>query len=341
MREGDKNTKFFHRFVSKRRATNSIWKIKNENGDLLYSQDDISKEVVKHFKNAYKRETSREFKDILWGLDPFPCMFKDEDNERIFAAVSKEELLSVMRSFKKDKCPGPDGWAIDIFIHFYDIMKKDILGMVEETRIQGRINPQISFTYIALIPKTSFVDYRPISLCNSIYKIISELIAERIRGNLSAHISREQHGFLNDRNILDVVAITQEALHSMQTKNIGAAILKIDLKKAFDCLDWSFLRCLLIKIGLNDLCTNWIMVCVQGINFAILINGFPTIFFRVEKGLRQGCSLSPILFILAMDSLSLHIKRAVAAGKIGPLAISRGNLHTHNFFVDDVLLFAR
>lgn len=250
-----------------------------------------------------------------------------------------------MRSFKKDKCLGPDGWTIDIFIHFFDIMKKDMLGMVEETRMQGRIDPHISSTYIALIPKkiesSSFADYRPISLCNSIYKIISKLIAEGIRGNLSAHISKEQHGFLNGRNILDAVAITQEALQSMHTRNIEAAILKIDLKKAFDCLDWSFLRCLLIKIGLNGLCTNWVMACVQDINFSILINGYLTIFFRAEKGLRQGCSLSPILFILAMDSLSLHIKRAVVAGKVGPLAISRGNLHTHNLFVDDVLLFAR
>eukprot|EP00253_Pinus_taeda_P029310 PITA_29310 len=293
LREGDKNTKFFHHFANKRRATNSIWQIKNENGDLLHSQDDISNEVVKHFKNAYKRESNREFKDILWGIDPFPCMFKDEDNEIIYATVSEEELLSVMWSFKKDKCPSPDGWTIDIFIHFFDFMKKGHLG------------------------------------------------DERIRGNLSAHISREQHGFLIDRNILDVVAITQEALHSMHTRNIGAAILKIDLKKAFDSLDWSFLRCLLIKIALNVLCTNWLMACVQDINFTILINGFPTIFFRAEKGLRQGCSLSPILFILAMDSLSLHIKRVITAGKVGPLAISRGNLHTHNLFVDDILLFAR
>eukprot|EP00253_Pinus_taeda_P003346 PITA_03346 len=195
LREGDKNTKFFHRFTNKRRATNSIWQIKNENGDLLHSQDDISNEAVKHFKNAYKHESNREFKDILWGIDPFPCMFKDEDNERISVAVSEEELLSVMRSFKKDKCPSPDGWTSDIFIHFFDFMKNDILGMVEETRMQGRINPHISSTYIALIPKkkesSSFTDYRPISLCNAIYKIISKLIAERIRGNLSTHISRE------------------------------------------------------------------------------------------------------------------------------------------------------
>lgn len=214
-------------------------------------------------------------------------MFEDEDNERLFAVVTEEELLFVMKSFKKDKCPGPDGWTIDIFIHFFDLMERDILGMVEETRIQGRIHQNISSTYIALIPKRkdsfSFADYRPISLCNVIYKIISKIIAERIRGNFSVHITKEQHGFLSGRNILEVMAIAQEALHSMQTKNIGVAILKIDLKKSYDCLDWSYLRCLLIKIGLNDLCKNWIMACVEGVNYAILINGYPTSFFRSKE----------------------------------------------------------
>jgi len=224
------------------------------------------------------------------------------------------------------------------------MMKSDILGMVEETRIQGKTHHIISSTYIALIPKRkdslTFADFKPISLCNAIYKIISKIIAERIRGNLSTHISKEQHGFLSGRNILEAVAIAQEALHSVQTKNIGAAILKIDLKKAYDSLDWSYLRCLLIKIGLNDMCAKWIMACVEGINFAILINGYPTSFFSAERGLRQGCSLSPLLFILVMDTISLHLKRVVASGNINPLSISRGNSFTHNLFVDDVLLFA-
>jgi len=180
MKEGDKNTKLFHRFASKRRADNSIWQIKNEEGILLYSQEDIANEAVNYFKKAYKREDSREFNDILWGIGPYSNMFNEEDNERLFAEISEEELLAVMKSFKKDKCPGPDDWSIDIFIHFFDLMKNEILGMVEEIRKDS----------------STFADYRPISLCNVIYKITSKIIAERIRGKLSEHISKEQHGFL-------------------------------------------------------------------------------------------------------------------------------------------------
>eukprot|EP00253_Pinus_taeda_P008693 PITA_08693 len=109
MKEGDKNTEFFHRFASKRRAVNSIWQIKNEEGDFLFSQEGIANEAVSYFKKAHKREAKREFNDILWGIDPFSSMFNDEDNERLFAEISEEELFSVMKTFKKDKCPRPDG----------------------------------------------------------------------------------------------------------------------------------------------------------------------------------------------------------------------------------------
>lgn len=159
LREGDKNTKFFHRFASKRRVSNAIWKIKNEEEATFHSYEDISKEAINYFKKAYSRDANRSIEDIMWGIEPFPKMFEEEENSRLYAAVSGEELLSVMKSFKKDKCPGPDGWTIDIFIHFFEMMKNDILGMVEETRIKGKIHHIISSTYIALISKKKGIFY--------------------------------------------------------------------------------------------------------------------------------------------------------------------------------------
>lgn len=116
------------------------------------------------------------------------------------------------------------------------------------------------------------------------------------------------------------------------------AIFQIDLKKAYDCLDWGFLRCVLIKIGLSPRCTNCIMACVDKVNFSILINGHPMKFFRATRGLRQGFSLSPLLFVLAMDCLSLHIKRAVMEEHFQPLMIRKNNSISHSLFIDDILI---
>eukprot|EP00253_Pinus_taeda_P027952 PITA_27952 len=255
LKDGDRNTKFFHKFANSRREKNSIWKISDGKGGFLFSRHDISKEAVRYFKNQYKRNEDCRIQDILWGIDLFPQMFDVDLNDRLFRPVTEEELLETMKSFKRDKSPGPNGWTIEFFIHFFDLVKSDLLRMVEGSRISGSIHQMTSSTHIALIPKKgetkSFQDYRPISLCNISFKIISKIIVERIKETLSSFLTKDQHGFLKGRNILDAVANTQESLFSMHSKKSEAIIFKIDLRKAYDCLDWGFIRCLLAKIGLR------------------------------------------------------------------------------------------
>jgi len=137
---------------------------------------------------------------------------------------------------------------------------------------------------------------------------------------------------------MDAVANTQECLYTMSTNNIEAAIMKIDLQKDFDCLDWGFIECLLEKIGLRACAIRWIMACVENVNYAVIINGIPSRFFQAERGLRQGCPLSPLLFILAMNSLSIHINNAVADNRCMPINICRQVYISHNLFIEDVLL---
>lgn len=98
-----------------------------------------------------------DFKDILRGIEPYLTMFDEVQNELLFSKVTEEELMSIMKSFKKDKSLGLYGWTIDFFIHFYDLFNSDLLEMVEEARIKGNINHIISSTFIALIPKKKFL----------------------------------------------------------------------------------------------------------------------------------------------------------------------------------------
>lgn len=161
-----------------------------------------------------------------------------------------------------------------------------------------------------------------------------------MRNIFSIHLTPEQHEFLRDQDILEAVALTQECLHSIHARKINVALLKIYLKKSYDCIHWGFLRCLLAKIGLDSKCSKWIIACVVDVNYAVLINGIPTSFFSAARGLRQCCSLSPILFILVMDSLSLHNKMVVHEKRCRPVAFSRDISISHNLFVDDILLSA-
>lgn len=95
---------------------------------------------MRHFKDQYKRRENSSFQDILWGIDLVPQIFNDEKNDELFKPITEEELLGVMKAFKKDKCPGPDDWTIEFFIHFFDIIKLDLLRMVEAARISSSIH---------------------------------------------------------------------------------------------------------------------------------------------------------------------------------------------------------
>jgi hypothetical protein len=127
------------------------------------------------------------------------------------------------------------------FYDFYDLVGVDILEMVEESMKKGRVFGALNATFLSLIPKSdnpgSFRDFRPTTLCNLVYKIITKIIAKRIKSTLSFGVSKEQFGFLKGRQITDAIGIVQEALHSVKVKNIKAMVLKLDLIKDYDKVD--------------------------------------------------------------------------------------------------------
>jgi hypothetical protein len=215
--------------------------------------------------------------------------------------------------------------------------------MVEESRRKGRVTGALNATFLALIPKSdkpkSFGGYRPIALCNLVYKIITKIIATRIKSFLSFGISKEQFGFLEGRQIIDAIGVVQEALHSIKVKNIKALVLKLDLIKAYDRVDWGFLRLVLLQVGMSLEATDWILGCVTTANFVVLINGRPTNFFKSTRGLRQGFPLSPLLFLLVVEGLSRAIQEQVRENKIEGVLVARGIRITHLMFVDDVIIF--
>lgn len=137
--------------------------------------------------------------------------------------------MSVLKDCAKNKILGPDRWMVEFFLSFWDIMGKDVLEMVEESKKYGLVSKALNSTFIALLPKKTkldtFNDFKPISLCNLAYKIISKIISERLKPILANVISLEKFGFLHNRKILDAVVIKQEGLHLIKTKNISALIL--------------------------------------------------------------------------------------------------------------------
>lgn len=321
----------------------TIWDIKDALGNTITDGFGIAKEAVHYFSDIYRKTGINNLQEQMKIIQVMPRLFSEEDCTGIFAPVTLEEIAFILKDMECDKSLGPDGWTCEFFTQFFDILGPELVRLVDEARVTGRILAGVNATFFSLIPKTtnpsSFKDFRRISLCNLIYKLISKTIALRIKEGLSNGISEEQFGFLNKRLIFDAVGTAQEVLHSIKLKKMEALALNLDLTKAYNLVDWSFLRLLLLNAGLDYRITQWIMGYINSTNLAILVNGCPSTFFQASRGLRQGCPLSPLLFILIIVGLSRLILQAKEEGHFFGIRTSAHMVITHLLFVYDILIF--
>eukprot|EP00253_Pinus_taeda_P009579 PITA_09579 len=344
LKSGDENTSFFHNYAKGRKSANTIWSLKDEEGRVVKNFTYLSGLGQRHFQRIFSDSGEATIAEVMRTAQCFPDFFEEGEVDELSIPVSKEEVEAAMKNMGKDKIPGPDGWTIELFLHFFDLIGSDITEVVEESRLKGEIYRPFNSTFIALIPKKdkpeTFEDFRPISLCNCIYKIIAKLIAIRLVPILSRNISMEQFGFLEGRQIHEAIGVAQEVIHSVKQKKKKGVVLKIDLSKAYDRINWLYLRMLLTHLGFNYSFISWIMGCISNVSFVVLINGAASPFFKSQRGLRQGCPLSPLLFLLVAEGLSRLIHKARRTDKIKGIEVAINLFITHLLFVDDILIFS-
>jgi hypothetical protein len=165
------------------------------------------------------------------------------------------------------------------------------------------------------------------------------VIARRIKVILSKSISSEQFGFLEGRQIHEAIGVVREGMHNLKTQNLQGAIIKIDLPKAYDRVNWLYIHLMMTYLGFEVPFINWVTSCLSTIYFVVLINGVASPFFHVERGLQQGFPLSPLLFLLVAGGLSISLRESKRSSRLKGIQISPNLCITHLLFLDDILLF--
>eukprot|EP00253_Pinus_taeda_P005215 PITA_05215 len=196
LKEGEKNTKFFHRSTIQRRMHNNIAFINNNQGDRIEKHEDIEKAFRDHFQEALKEQPGSCEAAIKAFTKHVPKIITEDQNQNLLKQVTMQEVDEAMAQLKDGKAPGPDGFTGNFFHEFWDLISSEVWDLVEESRSMHWVLPSLNSTFIALVPKGKEANtpdkFRPIALCNVIYKLISKVVANRLKPLLPQLILPEQ-----------------------------------------------------------------------------------------------------------------------------------------------------
>ena len=343
---GDKNNKTFHRAATIREANNCIKEVLCNDGRVVKDEEEKKAEAERYFRDFLQLVPS-DFEgssvENLQDLLQFRC--SERDGRMLTREVTGEEIKKVLFSMPKDKSPGPDGYTAEFYKSTWEFIGKDFVMAIQSFFAKGFLPKGVNSTILALIPKKKgareMKDYRPISCCNVLYKVISKIIANRLKQILPQFIAGNQSAFVQDRLLIENLMLATELVKDYHKDSISTrCAIKIDISKAFDSVQWSFLNKTLIALNFPPTFIHWIMLCVTTASFSVQVNGDLAGFFRSSRGLRQGCSLSPYLFVISMDVLSKMLDKAAASRKFGYHPNCRSLGLTHLSFADDLMVLS-
>ncbi|PKI46345.1 hypothetical protein CRG98_033240 [Punica granatum] len=341
----DLNTKFYHLSTVIQRKQNAIEFLKLPNNSWSSDIPTIAASFIAHFSNLFST-TQPTYQNDFHSL--FPSTIPHNEALSLCTIPDDLEIQRAVFAIGALRSPGPDGLPAIFYHKFWKVIGGDTISAVRSFFGGKYLLKSHNHSHIALIPKgdrTATVhNYRPISLCNVFYKIISKILASRLKPLLSNLISPFQSAFVSNKNISENTVIAHEVMHFLnhhRGKDHFVAI-KIDMEKAFDRLEWPILLETMKNLGFHDTWIHWISQCISTVSYSVVINGKLYGFLKPSCGIRQGDPLSPFLFLLATEALSRLLSKEEASGNIHGIKIGRGcPAFTHLLFADDLFLFAK
>ncbi|XP_074277279.1 uncharacterized protein LOC141600921 [Silene latifolia] len=340
----DENTAFFHASIKRRRAHNRVYHIKDKEGKLCTTPQGIKNAFEEYYIGLIG--SSKEVTPVHKGVIRSGKCLTDEHKEILTRFVTDDEIKTAMFSIPGTKAPGPDGYSSQFFKDSWAIVGKDICTAVRNMISSGKVLKEANNTTLTLIPKVEVPDsvthFRPIACCNTVYKCMAKVLCSRLSCILPDIIHPSQSAFVAGRDIVGNILICQDLI-KLYNRNICSPriMMKIDLQKAYDSIEWSFLHEMLVHLQFPKTSIDLIMQCVSSSSYSFALNGEVFGFFKGRRGLRQGDPLSPLLFTICLDYLSrlFGVLHLFPSFKFHPLC-NKLSLN-HQCFADDLLMFSR
>ena len=249
------------------------------NGRRLNQEDEIKEGLVNAFQNLLSAL------DCWWpplpGL-PFNVIGLEEAS-KLEEVFTEKEIWATISELNGDKAPGPDGFCIAFWSFCWDFVKDGVLGFFKEFHDQSKFVKSLNATFLALIHKKQnaedLKDLIPISLVGGLYRILTKVLANRIKRVMGKIISQSQSAFVEGRQILDAVLIANEVVDSTLRRKESGLVCKLDIEKAYDSISWEFVFQVMDSMGFGNQWLSWIKWCVSTASFPVLFNGSHVGFF--------------------------------------------------------------
>ncbi|KAF3775383.1 Transposon TX1 uncharacterized protein [Nymphaea thermarum] len=335
--QGDQNYRFFHLATSQRRRQTLLQSMNI--GGRVFLGDDILSALSAHFREFYSKPL--RFRATLPDFHISPLS--------VSCAISLErpflhqEIKNTVWALSSGKAPGIDGFPVEFFRTFWEVCSADVFAFCDEFASNSVFLKEFNQATCVLVPKrlnpTDVTHFRLISILGTPYKIIAKLLSLRLAPVLPSIINPFQVAFVKGRCLQDAVVLANEVVHSLYCLRLPSFILKLDISKAFDSVSWEFLSNLLTRLAFGLSIRQWIMSLVTGAQLAVSFNEKQGDFFSLERGLRQGCPLSPLLFNLVAESFSALFHHATGVGFLTPHSLPHLQTFSTLQYADDFLLF--
>lgn len=338
---GDKASRLLALQLKRQSASSFISQIYDSSHSLTTNPVEINSTFAAYYSNLYQSESPSNKNTMDAFLDNIDIPTIDHHiKDELDKPIQLEELISCLKSMQNNKAPGPDGFPVDFYKRFSHQLAPLLLDMFNDSLRQGSLPPTLNQASISLIPKKDknldeCGSWRPISLLNSDVKLLAKVLACRLDPCLPDIISLDQSGFVRGRQLSSNIRRLLNIVLSPSSSQAPEMVISLDAEKAFDRVEWDYLFTVLWKFGFGTKFISWIKLLYSAPSASVMTNFKRSEYFPLSRGTRQGCPMSPLLFAIAIEPLSIALKSSPCFTGI----FRAGLEHRVSLYADDLLLY--